>query len=176
MKYYLCIENVPSSDNRDITAFIAFAFSKNPNDIDKMLGNRFDFGKGYIYHTSYCDDRYIIDGNKRSHKLLGLERYFEEFKLEIEEEAQKIIDKKKNDLIEIEPLYKNDNGVPVYSIECVYQGEDDITRRKESTVSTSQVDGIIECYKKIRRRCNQALKWKAILHRNSRRLTYYGGI
>ena len=170
MKYYLCIKDVPSSDNRDITAFIAFAFSKNPNHIDKLLGNRFDFGKGYIYHTSHYDDRYIIDGNKRSHKLLGLEGYFEEFKLEIEEEAQKIIDKKKNDLIEIEPLYKNENGVPVYSIDCSCQGKNECKR--ETAISTSQVDGIIECYKKIRRRTNQALNWKAILHRHVRRFTY----
>jgi hypothetical protein len=173
MKYYLCIKDVPSGSNDDITAFIAIAFSNkmvNAKDIDGMYGTRYSFAKGYIYHTSPLDSRFIVDGNHRSHKLSDIEQYFEEFKLEIDEEAQKIIDKKDNDVIQIEPLYLNTNGLITYSIECVYQGKNECKR--ETAISTSQVDGIIQCYKKIRRRTNQTLNWKAILHRHVRKFTY----
>lgn len=167
MKYYLCIKDVPSSSNDDITAFIAFAFNsgRKADEITRCF-----FSKGYIYYTPMFSDEYIVDTYHKSHKLAGLEEYFEEFKLEIEEEAQRIIENKKNDVIRIVPLYKNSNGVPVYSIDCLYQGKNECKR--ETAISTSQVDGIIECYKKIRRRTNQALNWKAILHRHVRRFTY----
>jgi hypothetical protein len=175
MKYYLCIKDVPSGSNDDITAFIAIAFKNkmiNAKDIDGMYGTRYSFAKGYIYHTSPLASRFIVDGNHRSHKLSDIEQYFEEFKLEIDEEAQKIIDKKDNDVIQIEPLYLNTNGLITYAIECIHYDDSGNARRLETSINTSQVDGIIQCYKKIRRRTNQTLNWKAILHRHVRKFTY----
>jgi hypothetical protein len=169
MKYYLCIKDVPSGSNDDITAFIAIAFSNkmvNAKDIDGMYGTRYSFAKGYIYHTSPLDSRFIVDGNHRSHKLSDIEQYFEEFKLEIDEEAQKIIDKKDNDVIQIEPLYLNTNGLITYSIECIHYDDDNNIRRIETSINTSQAEGIIRCYQKIRLRTWQTLNWKEIIHRH----------
>lgn len=175
MKYYLCIEDVLSSSNDDINAFIAIAFNNkiiNAKDIDGMYGTRYYFSKGYIYHTSSLDSRFIIDGDHKSHKLSDIEQYFEEFKLEIDEEAQKIIDKKDNDVIQIEPLYLNTNGLITYSIECINYDDNNNIRGIEKSISTSQAEGIIRCYQRMRLRTCQTKNWKEIIHRHVKYFVY----
>ena len=105
-------------------------------------------------------------------KLSDIEQYFEEFKLEIDEEAQKIIDKKDNDVIQIEPLYFNTNGSITYSIECIHYDDNNNIRRIETSVDTSQAEGIIRCYQKMRLRTWQTQNWKEIIHRHVKCFVY----
>jgi predicted SnoaL-like aldol condensation-catalyzing enzyme len=165
MKYYLC-KKTPNVDS-NTNAFISVAFDNrmiqtNGSYTYGVYHQYGMFNVGYIYKTLYWTDDYIMDGNGVSVALESIADYFEEFKVEIELEAAKIIatKKAKGDNIFITPLQIMDDGVVLYDVSCYHNGK---TTR---CIGASQYDCIINCYKRIREQGDTAKVFKYVVHRH----------
>lgn len=163
MKYYICIEEPPKAVNEkceDENLFIQEVF--NSYKINNYYGdNRFyyftpkkqnilELRKGQIYHTTSYSDDYVIDDYGMTHKLIGLRQYLKEYNFELDDETKKLIKtkEKRGDTIVIEPFsYSFKLEKVIYNI-AVHLGS---AYKSKMTMDYSPFEGIIYCYKCLRR-------------------------
>jgi hypothetical protein len=163
MKFYLC-KKTPNVDS-NTNAFISVAFDNrmmqtNGSYTYGVYHQYGMFSVGYIYKTLYWTDDYIMDGNGVSVALESIADYFEEFKVEIEPEAAKIMATKeaKGDNIFITPLQIKDDGLVVYDVSCKSG------LKYKHHIGTSQYECILNCYKGIREQGVIAKTFKYLVH------------
>ena len=151
MKYYLCINEIEEKkENSDVNWFIHYTFSaSNSSGYYDYNEKQYGFRKNHIYHTTSYSDDYIVDDNGKSHKVLSVvPKYFVPFEFVVDERIKKIQEKKKDDLIEITPSYIDLNGEIKYHIVC--EAKVGSRRTISQVFDTSQYDGVIRCYKRMR--------------------------
>lgn len=164
MKYYLCINEIEEKkENSDVNWFIHYTFSTSNSSGYYDVGNyynekQYGFRKNYIYHTTSYSDDYIVDDNGKSHKVLSIvPKYFVPFEFDIDERIKKIQEKKKEDKITIRP-HSVENDEVKYNIIC----ETKVVCSQ--TFDTSQYDGVIWCYKRIRAMSPMYGLWRDVVH------------
>jgi len=187
MKYYLCINEIEEKkENSDVNWFIQYTFGyykamdNYSNDFlkqsfDSKAGvedvrnyyneKQYGFRKNYIYHTTSYSDDYIVDDNGKSHKVLSVvPKYFVPFEFVVDKRIKKIQEKKKDDLIEITPSYIDLNGEIKYHIVC--EAKVGSCRTISQVFDTSQYDGVIRCYKRMRVMSPMYRLWHDIVRYN----------
>ena len=149
-QYYICVRE-PENKGRNL--FITYAFNGASNfkelENDKFFIKSPSFSLGYIYHTTSFDKDYILDNNSNTYNLSDVIQYLKPFEFKIDESVQKVLKKKKGDLIEIIPIKANNENV-IYAITIT-------TKTKQGTRVISQVIGtnvyecLLNCYHKLRK-------------------------
>lgn len=163
MKYYLCINEIEEKkENSDVNWFIQYTFSTSNSSgyCNCYNEKQYGFRKNYIYHTTSYSDDYIVDDNGKSHKVLSVvPKYFVPFEFVVDERIKKIQEKKKEDKITIIP-YSIEGHKVWYNIIC------ETKVACSQTFDTSQYDGVIWCYKRIRAMSPMYGLWRDILRYN----------
>ena len=165
IKYYKCIKEPIRLEN-DINMFISYTFygtnNGNSTNASYYQNNNPRLTLGCIYHTTYFSNDYIIDDSATSRKLIEVMQYLEPYELIIDKLTQKIIEKKKNDIIEIRPMRVYEDSTSYLITVSAFTKSGIIVTIQ--IYSDSIYDGLISCYKRLRTRNDNYCMFYSLIH------------
>lgn len=162
MKYYLCTKE--KSTTRETNWFITYTFYSNYTD--SQTHNQFAYGNeftlGQIYTNRDKEDDVVYDNNGIVHKLENVREFLEAFDFVIDEEVNKIVERKGDRFhVNITPLSKRDGNVN-YLITCRYTHTDGVAHYTQN-INKSQYDGVIFGLKMMRKSDRITNLWRDVV-------------
>lgn len=161
MKYYVCIKEVEGNipvQNWFIT-YTFYSGSNGSTGTYNQLNTRLFYKNSIykVYEKGANNEAFIVDNVGNHHKLEDLKNNFRGVKVEIDEETEKLIEKKGRDNIFITPTEINDEGEVLYLISCraIIKGIACWSQR----INASIYDGIINCFREIRKGSDNTQLW-----------------
>lgn len=167
MKYYLCIKE---KECKQVNWFINYTFYSGSASActDNRIMYGAEFNLGQIYTNRNEEFREVVyDNHGTAHKVDDVREFLEDFDFVLDEEVNKIMERKGDKFhVDITPLSKR-NGNVNYMITCRYTNMDGVTYYTQN-INVSQYEGVIFGLKMMRKSDRITNLWRDVVryHKN----------